>query len=79
MSAKYADLGSLEEDKRIEIIGATAALGKTVAFIVENDAKADRYIKKLATRYPSVAVLQRFKGPVKGTVAVKVGAPVKKN
>ncbi len=61
------------EDDRIKVIGDTAVSGNIVAFIVETDTKADRYIKKLLLWYPQVEVIKRADGPVKGTVLVKVG------
>lgn len=68
----YADLGDCGEDRRIETIGVAAAGGATIAFIVEDDAKADRYLKKLQERY-KVRVIARGAGPVKDTVFVKLG------
>lgn len=78
---QYADLGDMEEDRRIAIIGdAVMRLGKTAAFIMDADAgKADRYIAKLKAKFPSIVVLARFNGPVPGTVSVKVGPPVAQN
>ena len=71
-SAKgFADLADLPEDERIRLIAGTAAHGHVIAFIVEDDQKADRYIAKLA-KYP-VRVIDRSAGPVKGTIAVRVG------
>jgi hypothetical protein len=67
----YADLGDLPEDDRIAVIAKTAAHGHVVGFVVEDDAKADRYITKLA-RY-QVRIIDRGAGPVRGTVLVRVG------
>jgi hypothetical protein len=67
----YADLADLSEDDRIAIIGRTAESGKRVAFIVEDDAKADRYIEKLTRQY-RVSVAKRLDGPVKDTVTIIV-------
>lgn len=69
----YADLGDLSEDTRINMIGATATSGKIVSFIVEDDAKADRYLNKMRQQGYDVRVVGRGKGPVKNTVYVKVG------
>lgn len=72
----YADLHSLDEDKRIDLIGHTVMEhDKTVAFIVEDNKKADRYIEKLKLKFPGIVIVGRLKGPVKGTVAVNVGPP----
>jgi hypothetical protein len=74
---RYADLGDVDEDTRIRVIGEAVmrlSPGGTVAFVTDADpGKADRYIKKLTSRFPEVVVLGRFKGPVKGSVTVKVG------
>jgi hypothetical protein len=67
----YADLGDLPEDERIKVIAATAAAGEIVGFVVDDNPKADRYIKKLGA-YP-VRVIDRMAGPVKNTILVRVG------
>ncbi len=71
----YVDIASLEEDKRIDLIGHTVIEHqKTVAFITDSDpGKADRYIRKLTERFPGLVVLEQFPGPVPNTIAVKVG------
>lgn len=69
----YADLFALPEEQRIAVIGKQVVEGgKAVAFIVEDNEKADRYIRKLLLDY-NVKVLARGVGPVKNTVFVKVG------
>lgn len=69
----YADLADLPENERIAIIGQTAASGQVVGFFVDDDAKADRYLKKLLAGY-SVRLIDRKKDAVvKGTVMVRVG------
>jgi hypothetical protein len=82
----YADIADLDEDKRIEIIGnavlnaPSSSADKPVmaAFVVEDDAKVDRYIKKLEKRFPGIRVIDRLQGPVKGMmVTVRVGAPLR--
>ena len=66
----YADLADLPEDVRIAMIVA-AAQTQIVGFFVDDEAKADRYIKKLGDR---VRVIERKPNVlVKGTVFVKVG------
>jgi hypothetical protein len=74
----YADLGDLDEDSRIEIIGrAVMEQRKTVAVVTDADlGKADRYIAKLKAKFPEIVVVARFKGPVKDTVTIKVGPPL---
>lgn len=70
----FADLADLPEDKRIEIIGHTVTVhGKTVAVCVDDVAsKVARYVRKLSA-IPGVVVLDQTKGPVKGSVTIRVG------
>jgi hypothetical protein len=67
----FADLADLPEDERIAIIGATAAAGQIVGFVVEDDEKADRYLTKL--RPYRVRLVWRGPGPVAKTVLVRIG------
>lgn len=67
----YADLADLPEDERIVIIGRHAEKS-IVTFILEDDEKAERYIRKLLLDY-KVKIIARGSGPVKNTVYVKVG------
>ena len=46
----FADIADLPEDERIRLIAAQAE-SQIVGFFVEDDPKADRYIKKLE-KYP---------------------------
>ena len=73
----YADLGDIEEDKRIETIGHYIMVHKKVVGFITDDeeGKADRYIRKLQERFPGIRFIERFNGPVKGTVTVKMGPP----
>lgn len=69
----YLDLGDMDEERRIDMIGQAAAAGNVVAFVTDADpGKADRYVKKLLGRFPTLRVVERFAGPVAGTVTVKV-------
>lgn len=69
----YADLGDLSEDERIAVIGRVASEQmKITGFIVEDNDKADRYIRKLTERF-KVRIICRGAGPIKDTVFVKVG------
>jgi hypothetical protein len=43
----YRVLHQHGEDERIALIGQTATCGRAVGFVVEDDAKADRYVAKL--------------------------------
>jgi hypothetical protein len=66
----FADLADLPEDERIAVIAATAQT-QVVGFFVDDDVKADRYIRKLGDR---VRLIERKPNVlVKGTVFVKVG------
>ena len=75
--SKFIDAAGLEEDKRIDLIGRTVMEGRrTVAFVTDADpGKADRYIRKLETRFPGIRILERFDGPVANCVSVKVAPP----
>ena len=86
MAPKYADLYSMTEDERIDFIGRSVmntpatSTDKPVmnAFIVEDDAKADRYIEKLRAKFPGIRVIDRLDGPVRGLhVTVRVGPPLR--
>ena len=69
----FADLADLPEDDRIRVIGETAESGDRVGFFVDDDAKADRYIRKLTKWYPRVEVVERKKDVlVNNTVFVAV-------
>lgn len=58
MPKGVVDLFLLTEDDRIRMVGEHAATGAKVAFVVDNDAIADRYVEKLMQRYP-VIITQR--------------------
>ncbi len=73
----YVDIADFEEDKRIAIIGDMAMKRRQrVAFVTDSDpGKAERYISKLKAKFPGIRIVDFFKGPVAGTVTVKVGPP----
>lgn len=71
MSPAYADLANLPEATRIAVIRSYLAAGKTVAFIVDNDEKADRYLRQLEDT--GAQILDRGPGPVRSTIFVKLG------
>lgn len=73
MAKAFADLADLPEDERIAIIGKTAASGQIVGFFVDDDAKADRYVRKLLAGHKVRIVERAANVLVKGTVFVKVG------
>jgi hypothetical protein len=78
------DLQGLSENERIEAIGRSvteipaSSADKPLmnGFIVESDAKADRYIQKLLRLYPGVRIVDRGPGPVKGTILVRIAGPL---
>lgn len=73
----YADLASLPEDARIELIGkyATEHKNEVVGFAVDDQEKADRYIGKLAAKFPSIRVISQ-KPLIAGTILVQIcGGP----
>jgi hypothetical protein len=69
----YRDAADLPEDVRIDLIGKHASSGKRVAFVVEDDEKADRYMRKLKEKFPNLKEIERGNGPVEGVIYVKVG------
>lgn len=71
----YADLADLPEDDRIAIIG-TSAESTVVGFFVDDDAKADRYVKKLLAAHRVRLIERQTMSLVKGgtpVVFVRVG------
>lgn len=70
---EYADLGDLPENARVDLIAEAVRQGHTVAFIVDDNMKADRYVRKLQDLGLTFTVVARGAGPVKDTIAVKVG------
>lgn len=70
----YADLASLPEDKRIELIAKTVADDQqTVAVFLEKDAKKiARYERKLHARRPGLLVIERLPGLTPATVALRI-------
>lgn len=78
--SKFQDVGGpngLSEDERIKMIGNKALLGQKVAVLLEDDTlekgKVDRYVRKLAERYPGVEIT--FRGPytkVPGITLIRV-------
>lgn len=68
----FVDLYSLPEAQRIEVLRNSVKQGLTVAFMVETNKKADRYLKKLGS---DVRVEARVKDP-NGIIIVRIGPPV---
>jgi hypothetical protein len=67
----YSDLADMPEDDRIRLMAGVVEAGKVIGFVVEDDEKADRYIKKL--RAYAVRIIDRKPGPIKGSILVRVG------
>jgi hypothetical protein len=68
---RYVDLSELSENVRIGILGQEAAQGYVVGFFVEDDDKANRYIRKLRFRF-AVEVVSREHLTVGGAEVVYV-------
>ncbi len=82
---EYRDLGDHSEDFRIGQVGREAMAGGRIAFVVdlwdvdskqkyygERGCKGNRYIQKLAERFPLVEIVERSDGPVKNTETIIV-------
>lgn len=85
MSVKgYTDLYDLPEDERINVIGNTVLNAPSsstdkpmiMAFVVEDNEKADRYEKKLLAKFPTIRVIDRVPAPA-NCVAVRVSGPLR--
>jgi len=82
---QYGDLYNLTENERIDLIGRSVMEGpKTsadkpimVAFVVDDHEKADRYIEKLKKKFPEIRIIDKFDGPVKDTVSVRITGPLR--
>lgn len=80
----FIDLASQEENKRIETIGnavmnapsSSADKPVTAGIIVEDDEKAERYIKKLKEKFPKIRIIGKTKGPG-SFITIKVGPPLR--
>ena len=74
---EFQDLHTKPENERIKIIGKAVMEGKhkTGAFVVEDNEKAKRYIRKLKMMFPDILVDGPFDGPTIGTVTVKIERP----
>lgn len=71
---RFKDLHKLKEDERIKMIyEAVMKVGMKGAFVVEDNAKADRYMAKLKELAPTIVEVKR--GPLNGCIAVIVGPP----
>lgn len=81
----YADLHSMAEDERIKTIcdtlrDAPKSSGDKpmmVAVIVDTRKVAKRYAAKLRREYSGIRIIDIIDGPVKGTVMLRVGEPLR--
>jgi hypothetical protein len=68
----------VDEDSRIGIIGNTLLSGKhkSIAVLVDSEpGKADRYIRKLVMRFPSITKWDINPGPSHGCTTIRIFAP----
>lgn len=81
----FQDISVLKEDDRIALIGKTvmeepsslADKPRIIGFFVDNDEKADRYIKKLKELYPTIRIIDSNHYDSAGTVLVRVAGPLR--
>lgn len=78
MPREYKDIADEPEDERIRQIGEKTMHEKQIVGFVTDDEpdKAERYIRKLRSRFPGIRVVYHGKGPVAETILVKVAPPV---
>ena len=85
MVKAFLDTHRLNENDRIEMIGksvmdapaSSADKPPMNGFVVETDAKADRYIAKLQKRFPGIRVIDR--NPfLNGMILVRIGPPLER-
>lgn len=70
---RFLDVADFDEDDRITMIGRQVTkYKKMVAFIVEDNEKADRYMRKLKKKFPTIKEIGRGKGPMPDVIYVKV-------
>ena len=80
----FADISDHDEDTRIDMIGKATMSGKQssadkpliIGFVVDDHEKADRYVKKLQEKFPTIRIIDRFDGPVPNVVTVRVAPPL---
>ncbi len=75
---KYQDIADCDEDDRIRQIGEKTMNEKlTVGFVVDDEpGKPERYVAKLTKRFPGTRIIVQCRGPVPGSVLVKVAPPL---
>lgn len=82
MTAGTAALKAMSEDDRIDMIGRSVMMRRTsidkppmTGFLVETNAKADRYLRKLQQRFPGIRVIDRT--PIEKHILVRVAGPLR--
>lgn len=81
----FYDLYRLSENERIDVIGKTlmdapqssADKPIIIGLMLEDDAKCDRYMKKLQKKFPGIREIDRVNGPVPGTKLLSIGQPLR--
>jgi hypothetical protein len=84
MVKAFLDTHRLSEDQRIEMIGRSVMDAPDTSadkppmngFVVEDDAKADRYIRKLQAKFPGIRIIDR-NPHLMGLILVRVGPPLR--
>lgn len=68
----FQDMAGKPESVRIDVITAHVRAGQRVAFYVEDDAKADRYLEKLVKKMPKLFVHYRGVGLTPDTIMLTI-------
>lgn len=70
MADSIIDLHALDEDQRIDLMAGEVRKGLRISFIVETNAKADRYMRKIRSKAPGAVEVERHR--MGGGIAVVV-------
>ena len=70
MAKGITDLGALHENERIRMMADQVRSGCRVGFFVEDEEKADRYLRKLRVLVP-LEVL--YRGTAEGALLITIG------
>lgn len=81
----FLDLHRMTDEQRIEIIGQTVMAGPKssgdkpimVGVVVDNAAKAARYIAMMKDKFPAVRVIDQLPMGIGETVAIRFGEPLR--
>lgn len=85
MVKAYADLSCLPDEDRITVIGEKVLAGPTgsadkptiIGVVVDNAAKAARYVKLMKDQFPTVRVIDQQPMGVGETVLIRFGGPLR--